>query len=132
MRTLGNVLTILLVDDDPLQASVRKSILEKRFSDVLRAVDAAEALCMVEQPLFAESLALVVSGHHRTGIGGPAFVAELHTRIPSLPILVLGNSNEDPREYSGENVTFLPRAFLDLEMLARVSQILAQSERKTA
>ena len=132
MRTLGNVLTILLVDDDPLQAIERKSILEKRFSDVLRVADAAEALCLVEQPHFAASLALVVSGHHRTGIGGPAFVAELHTRMPSLPVLVLGTSDEDPREYSGENVSFLPRAFLDPEMLARASQMLAQSERKTA
>jgi CheY-like chemotaxis protein len=33
--------TILLVDDDPLQASVRKSILERRFSDVRRVGDAA-------------------------------------------------------------------------------------------
>ncbi len=56
--------TILLVDDDPLQAFVRKSILERRFADVQRVADAAEAFCLIEQPRFAEKLALVVSGLH--------------------------------------------------------------------
>ena len=51
--------TILLVDDDPLQAFVRKSTLEKRFHDVERVADAAEALCLVEQPQFAGGLGLV-------------------------------------------------------------------------
>jgi CheY-like chemotaxis protein len=126
------VLTILLVDDDPLQAFVRKSILEKRFSNVLRVADAAEALCLVEQPQFAGNLSLVVSGHHRPGIGGPAFVAELHTRIPSLPVLVLGDTSEDSGDYSGERVRYLPRPILAEEMLTLATQMMAQSERKTA
>ena len=124
--------TILLVDDDPLQAFVRKSILERRFPDVMRVGDAAEALCLVEQPQFAANLGLVVSGHHVTGIGGPAFVAELRTRLPSLPVLVLGDPSEDAGDYPGDQVRFLPRPILAEEMLAVASQMLAQSERKTA
>ena len=54
--------TILLVDNDPLQAFLRKSILERRFDDVQRVGDAAEAFCLVEQPQFAENLGLVISG----------------------------------------------------------------------
>ena len=83
--------TILLVDNDPLQASLRKSILERRFSEVERVADAAEALCLVEQPQFAGHLGLVVSGLNMPGIGGPAFVAELHDRLPNVPVLVLGS-----------------------------------------
>ena len=111
---------------------MRKSILEKRFSNVLRVADAAEALCLVEQPQFAGNLSLVVSGHHRPGIGGPAFVAELHTRIPSLPVLVLGDTSEDSGDYSGERVRYLPRPILAEEMLTLATQMMAQSERKTA
>jgi CheY-like chemotaxis protein len=125
-------LKILLVDDDPLQALVRKSILEKRFSDVQRVTDAAEALCLVEQPQFARSLGLVVSGHHLAGIGGPAFVAELHTRMPSLPVLVLGDSSEENSYYSGEYVSFLCRPILPEEMLSIAVRMVAQNEGKTA
>ena len=123
---------ILLVDDDPLQAFVRKSLLERRFPDVQRVAGAAEALCLVEQPLFAGSLGLIVSGHHSAGIGGPAFVAELHTRIPLLPVLVLGDSSENRTDYSGENVGFLPRPILAKEMLALASRLMAQNAIKTA
>ncbi len=126
------MLTILLVDDDPLQAFVRKSILEKRFPDVLRVADAAEALCLVEQPKFARNLGLVVLKHSLAGIGGPAFVAELHIRMPFLPVLVLGDAREDYGEYAGELVRFIPRPVLPEEMLSMASQMLAQYDRKTA
>ncbi|MGB6724429.1 MAG: response regulator, partial [Terracidiphilus sp.] len=101
--------TILLVDDDPLQAFVRVSALEKRFRDVVRVADAAEALCLIEEPNFSSRLGLVISGHHRPGLGGPAFVAELHTRKPDVPVLVLGNGNEIAADYSESGVRFESR-----------------------
>ena len=126
-RALGSSLKILLVDENPLQASVRKSILEKRFADVLRVTDAAEALCLVEQPKVAHGLSLVVSGHQLTGIGGPAFVAELHTRIPSLPVLVLGDSIEEFAAYARDYVSFLCRPVQAEELLATALRIVAQN-----
>jgi len=125
-------LTILLVDDDPLQAFVLKSILEKRFSNVQRVSDAAEALCLIEQPEFAENLGIIVSRHSLAGIGGPAFVAELHTRMPFLPVLVLGDAVGDAANYPGEHVGFLTRPILPDKLLALASQMLALGERKTA
>lgn len=116
--------TILLVDDDPLQAFARKSILEKRFSHVFRAADAAEAFCLVEQPQFAGQLGLVISGLHMPGIGGPAFVSELHSRLPSVPVLVLGSASEKPADYPGAPVHFLPRPTTAEELLTVAGQIL--------
>jgi CheY-like chemotaxis protein len=124
--------TILLVENDPLQAFVRKAVLEKQFSDVRRVADAAEALCLVEQPPFAESLGLVVAGHHLTGIDGPAFVAELHTRMPALPVLVLGDGEAASNDYAGAQVRYLRKPFTSDEVLAAAGQMLAQSARKTA
>ena len=63
---------ILLVDDDPLNASVRKAILERNHSDVRRVGDAAEALCLLEQPNFANDINLVVSSDQHSGIGQSA------------------------------------------------------------
>jgi len=124
--------TILLVDEDPLQGLLRKSILERRFLDVRRVSDAAEALCLVEQPVFAENLDLVISGHHRPGIGGPEFVAELHTRMPSLPVLVLGDAMEDSGKYTGERVRFLAKPIAADEILTHADQMLAKSRQKIA
>jgi CheY-like chemotaxis protein len=124
--------TILLVDNDPLQAFVRKSVLENGFSDVQRVGDAAEALCLVEQPQFAANLGLVVSGQHMAGIGGPAFVAELQLRMPSLPVLVLDSGNDVAGDYTGECVHFVAKPFENGEILARANQMIAHRERTAA
>jgi DNA-binding NtrC family response regulator len=124
--------TILLVDNDPLQALQRTSVLERRFNDVQRASDAAEALCLVEQPQFAGNLGLIISGEPMQGIGGPAFVAELHTRLPNVPVLVLGFASEAETDYPGGRVRFLPRPFTNEEMLRATGELLAQHELKPA
>jgi CheY-like chemotaxis protein len=116
--------TILLVDDEPLQALVRKSILEKRFASVRRVADAAEALCLIEQRIFSENLGLVISGHHAPGIGGPAFVAELHARLPEVPVLVLGDQAESASDYKDPGVRFLPRRAGNQELVAVAGELL--------
>jgi len=121
----GYMPTILLVDNDPLQAFSRKSILERKFGDVQRVGDAAEALCLVEQPQFAGCLGLVISGLHMPGISGPAFVAELHERMPALPVLVLGGGGEIAGDYAGGWVRFLSRPCAGDEMLAAADELLA-------
>lgn len=117
--------TILLVDDDPLQASLMLSLLGRQFGDVCRVSDAAEALCLIEQPEFANKLGLVISGHHTPGIGGPAFVNELHTRMPDLPVLVLGTARETADHYAQENVVFMAKPFAPESMLALTKQMLS-------
>jgi CheY-like chemotaxis protein len=124
--------TILLVEQDPLQAFLRKSILERRFQDVHRVSDAAEALCLVEQPRFAVNLELVIAGHHMPGVGGPEFVAELLSRMPHLPVLVLGGYNETASDYPGDGVCFRPRSIGSEELLALTGQLLAKSHRDAA
>ena len=62
------------------------------------------------------------------GIGGPAFVAELHLRLPALPVIVLGNAGEVAEDYSGEGVRFLPRPIESEELLALASEMLTHSE----
>lgn len=118
--------TILLVDNDPLQAFVRKSVLERRFKDVQRVGDAAEALCLVEQPQFARDLGLVISAPHMAGIGGPAFVAELHERLPRLPVLVLGSARDSAGDYAGDRVRFLAKPVATEQMLVAAGQLMAQ------
>ncbi len=118
--------TILIVDDDPLQASLMMSLLGRQFGNVCRVTDAAEALCLIEQPEFAGKLGLVISGNQSPGIGGPVFVAELRTRKPDLPVLVLGAKGAVPSDYQDERVVFLPRPVSGEKMLAVTGQLLAE------
>jgi len=105
---------------------VRLSVLKKRFPDVMRVGDAAEALCLIEEPDFSSRLGLVITGHQWPGLGCPAFVAELHTRVPAVPVLVLGNGNDAEGDYSGDRVRFLPRPAAAAELVAAASQMLMQ------
>ena len=123
---------VLLVEDDPLQGFLRKSMLERRFAEVERVSDATEALCLVEQPQFAGNLGLVICGLHLPGFGGPAFVTELHARLPWVPVLVMGGASEAAGDYLGDGVRFLPRPNTSEEMLVLASQMLRESECKTA
>jgi len=124
--------TILIVDDDPLQASLMMSLLGRRFGSVYRVNDAAEALCLIEQPEFAGKLGLVITQHHTPGIGGPAFVAELRSRKPDLPVLVLAAKDAAPSEYSDAHVVFLPRPFGGDKMLDVTGRLLADQRNTVA
>ena len=52
--------------------------------------------------------------------------------MPSLPVLVLGDSSEENSYYSGEYVSFLCRPILPEEMLSIAVRMVAQNEGKTA
>ena len=124
--------TVLLVDDDPLQAHVRRSILERNFRHVERAADAAEAFIMVEDRDFADTVGLVVVGLNRPGMGSPAFVAELTSRLPDLPVLVLGRARDEAGFYVGANVRFLPSTVSAKEMLAVGRQMFEHHSARVA
>jgi DNA-binding NtrC family response regulator len=124
--------TILLVEDDPLQAFVRMSALEKRFPEVRRVADAAEALCLIEDRVFADNLGLVIAGNHLPGLGGPEFVAELHARIPGVPVLVLGDGFETANDYSGQDIRFLSRPIGAQDVAEAASQMVIQDGHKVA
>jgi len=105
------------------------SLLGRQFGNVCRVNDAAEALCLIEQPEFANNLSLVITGHHTQGLNGPAFVEELHARKPSLPVLVLSLNGSQSSDYKkDEQVVFLPRPVCGDKMLAVTGQILSEQK----
>lgn len=117
--------TVLLVDDDPLQARVRRSILGRGFPAVERAADAAEAFIRIEDPGFRNQLGLVIVGLIRPGLGSPAFVAELTSRFPSVPVLVLGQGSDGAVPGQSPSVRFLYSASPE-QMLATSRQMVEQ------
>jgi CheY-like chemotaxis protein len=124
--------TILLVDDNPLRAAMRKSLLEGKAPEVARARDAAEALCMVESPEFAVGLSLVITGHVMSGISGPEFVEEFRSRMPEVPVLVLSAVQGADEEYRGISSVFVSRTTSPDELRALVGRLVNMGQRQTA
>jgi CheY-like chemotaxis protein len=124
--------TILLVDDNPLRAAMRKSLLESKAPAVVRALDAAEALCLVENPEFAEGLALVITGHIMTGISGPEFVAEFRSRMPQVPVLVLSAVTDAEPQYRGISGVSVSQTSSPDELRGLVGRLLTMGQRQTA
>jgi CheY-like chemotaxis protein len=124
--------TILLVDDNPLRAAMRRSLLVGSAPEVVRALDAAEALCMVESPEFAHGLSLVITGHAMTGISGPEFVAELRSRMPNVPVLVMSMVANFEREYAGIGGVYFSQTPSPEELLALTGKLIDVAHRQTA
>ena len=124
--------TILLVDDDPFQAHLRRAALKSEFAGVERVADASAAFIRVEDPGFQQGLGLVVVGLSLPGVAGPAFVSELTVRIPRVPILVIGRPGEKAADYSAAHVYFLPPGASRGELSAAAQQVLARGLRHVA
>ena len=124
--------TILLVDDNPLRASLRQSRLERSTYGVVRALDAAEALCVVESPELGPGLQLVITGHVMSGIPGPEFVAEIRTRMPEVPVLVLSGSPEAEKQYEGISRVIHSQTSSAEELRVLVTRVMSGAEKQTA
>lgn len=124
--------SILLVDDNPLRASMRKTLLESSTPAVFRAVDAADALCLIESQEFARNLALVITGHRMTGISGPEFVAEVRSRLPQVPILVLSLMSGADQLYLSIPNVFISQSDSPEELRALAVHIIGVGHRQTA
>ena len=132
IRRRVSMTTILLVDDNPLRASLRQAILERQLPEVIRVSDAAQALCLVEAPQFTAGLRLVVTGHPIFGISGPEFVAELRARLPHLPVLVLSTQASAEPEYTDIPDVIFSQASTPDDLRAVVKSILSTVRRQTA
>jgi DNA-binding NtrC family response regulator len=124
--------TILLVEDDPFQALATESALERHFAGIERARDAAQAFIKIENPKFLVTLALVVVGLHLPGLAGPQFVNELTSRVPHVPVLVIGRPGESAQDYPGKSVRFLPHGASSQDVLAGTRAMLSGPTSKVA
>ena len=130
-----NMGTILLVDDNPLRASMRCSSLEGTAPPVVRVSEAAEALCLIEDPSFANRLVLVLTIHFgaaTSSISSVEFVSELRTRMPHLPVLVLGAPQDQETQYQGMAGVYLTQSRAPQELRAIVNHLVSLDQRQYA
>jgi DNA-binding NtrC family response regulator len=115
---------ILLVDDNAIQATTRKAILERAGRAVVVASGAAQALAMLDDDQLVNALGLVITDHWMPGLNGPQFVARLREQLPMIPVLVLSGLADAEGEYQGMNVVFRVKPFPPDMLISLTSSIL--------
>lgn len=123
---------ILLVDDNSVQATTRRSILCRAGRTVALAGGATQALNMLEDSALAVSLGLVITDHCMPGMNGPEFVAELRELLPLVPVVVLSGFPDVEPEYDGLNVVFRMKPVAPDQLIALAQSLLDPPLTKTA
>lgn len=123
---------ILLVDDNAVQASTRRSILLRTGRTVALASNAAQAIAMLEDTSLVKSLGLVITDHCMPGMNGPEFVASLRRVLPSIPVVVLSGFPDVESEYAGMNILFRIKPVAPDQLIGLAELLLNLPLTKTA
>lgn len=119
--------TILLVDDNALQATIRRTILERSGYTIITALQPAGALDRLQSSgnsAHSDEISLVITDHIMPGMNGSAFVREIRSQFPELPVLVISGMEEATSEYEGLNVEFRTKPLQPDILLKCVQQLL--------
>jgi DNA-binding response OmpR family regulator len=112
--------TLLLIDDNAVQAATRQTILKRAGYFVIAALNPSRALEQIQGGEFPAEIRLVITDHVMPGMNGADFVRALRKTNPAVPVLVISGLEEAEDEYEGLNVTFRMKPLLPDHLLATV------------
>lgn len=116
--------TVLLIDDNAIQAATRQTILKRAGYFVIPVLNPQRALQQFRDNDFPAEVNLVITDHIMPGMSGAEFVRELRTLHPEIPVLVISGLEEAEEEYRDFNVTFRLKPLLPDNLLASVDRLI--------
>ena len=116
--------TILLVDDNAVQAGIRQTILRRAGYNVIAVLNPERALEQFRQNQFAEPISLVITDHIMPGMSGAQFTRALRSLTPDLPVLVVSGLEEAEDEYADLRVIFRLKPLPPDTLLSSVHELL--------
>jgi CheY-like chemotaxis protein len=123
---LGNAPTVLLLDDNAIQAATRQAILRRAGYFAIAALNSRRTLEQLQKHEFPAVIRAVITDHIMPGMSGSDFVRELRKTHPQLPVMVISGMEEAQVEYAGLNVEFLVKPVPPELLLARLRSLLAE------
>ena len=121
--------TILIVDDNPIQAVTRRLILERAHFHIAIADSGAAALARLDA---GEKFGMIVTDHCMPVMDGPSLVRKLRERAIPAPIVVLSGLPEAEAEYEGLDVIFRMKPIPPEELIELARSLLFQPLDQTA
>jgi CheY-like chemotaxis protein len=119
--------TLLLIDDNAVQAATRQTILKRAGYFVIAALNPVRALEQFQSGDFPAEIRLVITDHLMPGLSGADFVRALRKTHPTLPVMVISGLEEAEQQYDGLQVTFRMKPLLPDQLLATVHQLVQDS-----
>lgn len=116
--------TILLIDDNAVQAATRQAILRRAGYLAIAALNPKQALEQFQGNGFAGTIDLVITDHIMPGMNGSEFVRQLRRTHPTLPVMVISGLEDAEAEYEGLGVQFRLKPLPPDHLLASVAQLV--------
>ena len=116
--------TILLIDDNAIQAATRQTILKRAGYFVIAVLSPERALEQFRNNEFPASIDLILTDHIMPGMNGAEFVAKLRKFQPDVPVLVISGLEEAEEAYAGLDIHFRLKPLLPDNLLATVHRLL--------
>lgn len=117
---------VLLVDDNPVQLSVRQAVLRKAGFQVSIASTAESALATLR---FPNRIGVIVTDHLMPGCSGPELVRRIRAENDWIAVVVLSGLPDANSEYAGLEVVFRVKPLPPPELIELVRSSLAQANR---
>ena len=116
--------TVLLIDDNAIQAATRQTILKRAGYFVIPVLNPQRALEQLQANDFPSPVDVIITDHVMPGMNGAEFVRELRKLHADIPVLVISGMEEAQDEYRDLNVTFRLKPLLPDHLLGSVDQML--------
>lgn len=118
--------TVLLLDDNALQAAIRQTILKRAGYPTIAALNPKRALEQLQNGEYPSEIRVVVTDHIMPGMNGAEFVRELRKTHPTVPVMVISGLDEAEPLYDGLNVRFLLKPLPPEQLIAHLKEVLTQ------
>ncbi|HEY4358107.1 MAG TPA: response regulator [Acidobacteriaceae bacterium] len=115
--------TILLIDDNAVQAATRQTILKRAGYFVIAVLSPERALEQFRNNEYPSQIDLIITDHIMPGMNGAEFVRKLREFEPNTPVLVISGMVEAEEEYSDLNINFRLKPLLPDNLLATVHRL---------
>ena len=119
--------TILLIDDNAVQAATRQTILKRAGYFVIAALNPERALEQFRNDEFPAPIDLIITDHIMPGMNGSEFVRQVRQFEPTVPVLVISGLADAEDEYVGLDIHFRLKPLLPDNLLASVHRLIERS-----
>jgi CheY-like chemotaxis protein len=116
--------TLLLIDDNAIQAATRQTILRRAGYHVIAVLSPERALETFRANEFPAPIDLIITDHIMPGMNGSEFIEKLRTFDPHVPVLVISGMADAEDEYVNLGVDFRLKPLLPDNLLAIVHKLV--------
>jgi len=119
--------TLLLIDDNAIQAATRQTILRRSGYFVIVTLSPERALEQLRSNAFPTPVDLIVTDHIMPGLNGVEFITAVREFAPDIPVLVISGMAEAEDEYAALNVHFRLKPLMPDQLLSTVSSLISST-----